>query len=201
MKKLLIIIFLLTGISFYNCEPCHFADVPAYFDVKGFRITHLVRDGFLSRPSIANETMSFWDYYGLKIDFIVDYISYQKAENNSKFSTVTILNACSPPDPGEKGSKSEKIESIKVTSVFPFDSLHLSGAEINDLLFTDGMFLDSFIHTNRDRLIPYDEIELKIQGRGPDLFIIELGYFQLKTKIVLTNGEQYESVSDTIRFW
>lgn len=201
MKKLLIVTFLLTGIAFHNCELCDPPDPLPYFDVKGLNMTHFTQDGFISKPIKANQSLSFSEYYGIKLDLLLDYLAYQKSAHKFDFSITPVLNACSPHNPGYKGAKSEKIESIKVTTVFPYDSSHLAGAEINDLLIVENgrIFLDSFIQKNLNHLIAHSEIYLELI-KYPDPFIIWKGNFQLKTKIVLSNGEQYETVSDTIRF-
>ena len=90
MKKVLIILFLITGITFNHCDICDFPDVPSFFDVKGFKITQLIQNGASTKPLKANETLEFHDYFGFKINLFlfipeVDYLL------NRRYSYIILL--------------------------------------------------------------------------------------------------------------
>lgn len=200
MRKLICLFVLFIGLLFQFCD-CNFSNVPGFFDVKGIRITHLVKNGFTKEPLYSNAALKFQDYYGFQINLLVDYVSYNLHKEYRSFFSLPILNACSPPFPGTEGAKSEKIRSIQVITIFPYDSTHLAGSNINDIVYhhQEGILLDSFVQRYQDRLIPVPEIAFRLM-QMPDPFIIREGYFQMKTIVVLSNNENYEFLSDSIRF-
>lgn len=203
MKKLKIIgltLILITGFIIPGCErndDC--SDVSAsYFDVIG--IGELI---FLntSRNIIApSETVAFDELGRIHIYYDSDYHTMELPGRDWSFSLIPIAHACSPIV-GEKGSETEALVSLSITTLNDFDADHLAGSNINDLfdyhgsdseILNTAIPLTQFIDEQTENL-QHEEMVLELK-KAPELNQA----FKVKVAVELSTGEMYELEAESI---
>ncbi|MEZ4949771.1 MAG: hypothetical protein R2769_17080 [Saprospiraceae bacterium] len=199
-KTLFLTLFLFIGFTFQNCICNCPKNTGSFFDIQGLRLIHYKKVSSSSVIELKeNEIVSVDKYYGLSIDYLVNYISdYQEKKIKWNFSLISEALACSCIYPGESGSKEEKIESLEIFTLKNFDDHHSAGSKINDILetniFGEILNLEDFLHQDTS-LIQYEDLSLRLTE-----FPILNDTFQVKIKLVLNTGEVYEDESVPIIF-
>lgn len=197
-KILLVTLFFTIGFSFQNCGDgldCDFGPVPDYFDVQGMEVQHWDS----SNQFIDSTEISFEDYGFLAASFEVEYIAYQEPITTG-FSFINSLYGCSPPPPGQLGSKEESFENISVITINDYDENHFAGDTINDLVDLFNIYGD-----REGQLTSY-----LLQDEKPVLYEVLLfslkaaptldQEFQARLIVELSTGESYEALSGVITF-
>jgi hypothetical protein len=111
---------------------CDSDDVKPYFNVTGIAKLYIevqtssTRDVYKTLNTVAEEHILWFN-----TNFIANYYS-AKPDLNYGLSFIASAIACSPTEPGYKGSD-EKYQSISVKSDADFDLNHLAGSELKDL--------------------------------------------------------------------
>lgn len=167
---------------------------PTYFNIIGFdAITLKNRNGWIAPEDTAN-----LGRLQLQFNFQMEYHSYFRAPKNI-LNFGSTAYACSPIQPGSKGSKTERFEEITLISLYDFNEdykaqdtitkiidLSLGGPE-NPSTYYFGNNLDE------SATGPYSFLEIPTYGPSE-----QVKPFQLKAIIKLNTGEEYEAFSPLI---
>lgn len=197
MKKLKIIgltLILMTGFIIPSCDrndDC--ANISAsYFDVIGIdQVLFSNTSRILITPS---ETVAFDELGRIFIYYDADYHSIELPERDWSFSLIPTAHACTPIV-GEKGSETEALVSLSITTLNDFDDDHLANSNINDLFDYHGSDLDpqneaipltQFVDEQTGNL-QYQDMILKLK-KAPELN----QEFKVKVAVELSTGEMYE---------
>jgi len=197
-KIIFLTLFFLFGFVFQNCNDCNFGDIPDYFDIKGIGISHQKIDG--SIISDDDQFVRFSDYEGFRIRYDVEYIASHTQKHSLYNSLSNQLFACSPDEPGEKGSKNEKIKNIIVITDKYYDSDHLAKDTINDIVAIkipsqyNPISLNSFL-SQEQSLINQEFLDFKLT-KGPENIVED---FQITFILELSTNELYEVDSAQFR--
>lgn len=109
-KTIFLTLFLFLGLTFQNCSDdsacdCCFAPAPDFFDIQNMDLFHSdTKNNLLER-----DTISFEDYGYFNVLFEVEFISYE-APPKWEFSFMNSAYGCTPPIPGQQGSKTEALK-------------------------------------------------------------------------------------------
>lgn len=197
-KSFIILFFLIGGLTFQNCSNCDccFGDIPEYFDIQDIEIQHLNLD--YSR--LDSTDIAFNEYGFLRLTFLVNYI-VQHQQLHHSFSMITAAYGCTPPEPGELGSKEEAIELLEILTVNDYNENLKAGDSINGIMsITDldnspSPYLLSDYLIELDANIPQERFTFKLTEQPtfdkP---------FQVMVKLSLSTGEEYEILSSIINF-
>ncbi len=197
-KILLATLFFTIGFAFQNCGDglnCDFGPVPDYFDVQGMSLSHWNTD----RQQIDSLQIDFNEYGYLVTRFDVEYIAMQEPPA-SGFSLISVVYGCTPPEPGQLGSKEESFENISVVTLRDYDENHFAGDTINDLIelvdIYDGSLgdLDNFLLQDEKGVL--NEFLLFSLKSSPTLN----QEFQAEVTIELSTGEKYKELSEVVNF-
>lgn len=201
-KTILLTLFLITGVTFQQCNPFDCNCPPYlgdYFDIRDIALTqYRKRDACCINALEANEEVRYSDYYGITIDFQVDYLAFQCREGSRYgFSLTNTALACSCPENGWLGSKTEKLESLAVLTLHDFDASHSARDTLNDLLevrlFTETMELEEYLRQDTS-LVRFEDLSLQLK-KAPELDTT----FQVYVRLELSTGEVYEAQSVPVR--
>ena len=204
LKTISLTAFFSIGFIFPSCDwatgDCGNLDpVPAYFDIEGMRLlNYKVKDEYdcCGRDLLDSAAVVSADLFRLAINFDVIYFGQIKRPDSDGLGIMNSALACSPEEPGFKGSQ-EQIESMTVLTLNDWDSLHVAGATINDLLYVyhlgNRSNLDEFLETNMS-YIKEEQISLQLEGASDTH-----AAFRAKVVLRLRNGEEYTAESELIR--
>lgn len=193
------VLVLLIGLPLQMCSP-HNADdcdcgpiTGRYFDIKGMNLINYKRIAeFSVSPMRENEEITFAEYAGLSMEYIVDYVSQNRAKRSS-FSLISSAYACSCSYNGENGSKYEKLSNITVITLNDFDENHAANDTINDLILVKDIYLSEYLQ-NDTLNIQYPGLQLMLD-RKPTLN----ENYKVKVIVSLSTGEVYHDISKNIK--
>lgn len=208
LKVRTMLFVLLTGLPFQMCTVvdddfgCGCGSGPSadYFDINGFEMLHAKKAKIGASSIKENEVINYFNYYGLVVNYTVDYISYNTPPQKPRFSLTPELYACSCKQPGDSGSKNEKLKNITVITVNDFDDNHKANDTITDITrirqdrIRDYLKIDDYLKTD-STLIRTQNFELKID-KAPTINKT----FQAKVIIELSTGEIYDETSKPVIF-
>ena len=109
------------------------------------------------------------------------------------------MYACTPLEPGDEGSKTEKLNSLNIITLNDFDVEHLANDTINDLFQTkihhaDMIDLEEYLAQDTS-LIKHQYLELHLK-KAPELD----HEFKVKVIVDLSTDETYEVESIPFKF-
>jgi hypothetical protein len=197
MKKALVLLLLVTGQL--SCQEitggdCNFPAQP-FYDIQSISLQNwqIISDSSVSYPEVeAFNTTQPIAFTKLLIRLAADVKYYAVTASPKPFSFMSAAYACSPPNPGYKGTK-ERVSSIRITSSFDFDAAHPAGSSLNDVFKLQyagpqrdplpAMEIDFFLA--QDQPTPPEWLNLKLKQK-PDN---QIQNFQIEYEF--TNGEKY----------
>lgn len=199
-KTLFLTVILWIGFSEQGCQKPPDDDffgccegIARFIDVEKLSLFH-------QNVSLSQGNASLRDYQlvlAMGGRFYGYYDLLQEKESIWAISLMSSAMACDCLGPGFGGSETEILKNITVITVNDFDEQHPAGSNINAMLLISdigGNFvdkpLDVFIKQN-NALISSPYLLLK-PTKAP------VKPFQVKVKIELSTGEQYEAESTTI---
>jgi len=201
-RILVLISFFVFGICLLNLGcfgSCNCGTVNLFFDVKDVKHNFLKSTGEESTAVINDgETINFEELNSLYVQFEVDYIS---SNHNSQCWNLNMLYACDCDPSGIEGSKTEKFENIKVTTLVDFNDEFLTGSDISELFKIRFQYnvvnfreddLVYFLATNEENLD--NEIFKLILKQKP-----QYGELKFKIDIELSNNENYSMTTNLIK--
>ena len=199
-KKIFATFLFLTGLTFSNCglydDDCNCPPViGAYFDIRGIEslVHHRKIPNTNSAPPMGDgETVPFDEYYGVLINYQLDYISQHKPEKPF-FGSAGRLMACSCVNNGDAGAKTEKLKSVTVITLNDFNTQYSTGDTLNDLITVQGQPLEDYLQSTRNERIKYQNLTLGL-SEAPETN----PEYRVKVIVELDNGETYERESPTV---
>ncbi len=198
LTALLSIGFLLPGCDYgNNCGSGN--PVPQFFDIEGFHLRNYKVAGEFNccgRTELDSGTVISVDSFRLNMQFDVSYFGNREPlPSPFSFGIIGSALACDPVPPGFNGSQ-EQIESLVVITLTDWDSLHLAGDTINDLLymydFSQKKELDDFLENNVS-FVKEEEIFLRLHGASDSH-----SNFSARVNLKLKNGEGYSAESEVV---
>lgn len=173
--------------------------IPQFFDIEGFHLRNYKVAGEFNccgRTELDSGTVISVDSFRLNMQFDVSYFGKRETLRNPfSFGFMGSALACDTPPPGFNGSQ-EQIESLVVITLIDWDSLHLAGDTINDLLyiydFSQKKELDDFL-ANNVSFIKEEEIFLRLHGASDSH-----SSFSARVNLKLKNGEEYSTDSEVV---
>jgi len=108
------------------------------------------------------------------------------------------MKACSCNEDGHRGSKTERLQSISIHTLFDFDEDHLANSDVTDLFKLHGSqsTLNESISRSRDDLVFYPYLRLELIDR-PSLE----DKIQFLIRLELSDNEVYEVETSTVEFF
>ena len=176
--------------------------VPDFFNIEGMTVQNYKSENSYDCCQAALQDSAYVeiDNYWMSMDFTVSYFFGQNEERWPSFDLNFMGSAlaCSPVEPGSNGSQ-EKIESITVLTLNDFDSTHIAGDTINDLVsiydFSTRRKLNDFLSSNIS-FVKQERMFFQLDATpSPD------HYFKAKFILQLTNGEKYISETQAVGFY
>jgi len=202
-KTIFLTLILTIGISFQSCERIdtgfgcggQSSTSGNYFDIHGISVINYKKRGeCCADPIKQGETVSFSDIAFIDIKYLVDYIALNNNKSASGFSLMNSLNACTPVENGQAGSKTEKLKNLFVITLNDFDSSHLSNDTINDLLLCNiNQDINEYLAQDTGR-IKRPDLSLSLKSRP----ILD-NEFKYKVLLELSTGEKYQANSIPFR--
>lgn len=182
-------------------------EVPLYIDLLGIQSASQSRDTAIS-ASYPIDSIAREDYFGFSIAY--DYQNYYTSRNPGKTAlnlsaSLGSLMALSCASDGDLGTE-EFYQSISVISLYDFDSLHLAGDNLNDLVFIRGNYpYFEYSLANHPTLFSADYQIARGYGTPYELFRLsdipaQLEKMQLKIIIQLSSGDEFEYTLKEIGF-
>ncbi len=176
--------------------------VPDFFNIEGMTIQNYKSESSYDCCQTALQDSAYVeiDNYWMSMDFSVSYFFGQIEERwpSFDFNLIGSALACSPAEPGFNGSQ-EKIESITVVTLNDFDSTHVAGDTINDLVsiydFSTRSKLDDFLSSNIS-FVKQERLFFQLDATPSSDH-----YFKAKFILHLTNGEEHISDTQAVGFY
>lgn len=174
-----------------GCSPCPgFGDdpdkVPPYVDIQSMQV----------EAKGEKFTNSYQSGFPFEVSYSGTYYAFIRNNANFSFPFFTTAKACPPKEPkGYKGSK-EKLDSIRIQTIFNFNDSIRKGHVINDRFYVDRLS-DSF--SSISKFLSSGETQLNqpvslYLTKQPDTSLLKCAFW-----FRLENGETYRDTSRTIQ--
>lgn len=196
LKSAFLTLLLLTGFSLPNCVDCDCPNnTPPYFDIKGLEVQLYPKNDCCGNPLKPSAVINANELQGITLYYDAVFLAGQLMRPciGDHWSLIPTLTACSCEEPGYLGAKNEMLDTLVVTTLYPFDNDHPARSSLNDVLLVEEKSgrtpLDQFL-SKPPSLIDsqWHQFILTKTPQGADTF-------QVSVAVRLSNSESYVAKS------
>jgi len=193
-KVVFLTLIILSGLALPRCDissiECDFGETPNFFEIFDISLVHLNQEQATIETEVARD-----DYGFLLLSYMVRYVVSH--EPTGDFSFASSAYGCTPPAPGENGTKEQALEDLAIITLNDINEDYRANDTINDMIL---VFEDSEEPTELT-----DYLDQPRSNVAEELLLLKLkelpesgSELQLRATASFSTGERMFSISSPV---